>query len=285
LRAHISGSFAVFSRDDGKEVTPKGRKARALLGYLISDPGAKIPKLHIIGLLWGDRGDALARASLRQALRELRLSINRSREIICSDREHIWICADSVIEDSAHELRGYKEAFQDLNGISAEFDEWLAEERSRRAKGRIATLRAEAEELLRAGRSGDSLELIYQMQIIDPHDEDALRLAMEAEFDLGHPAAIAERYRVTAALLGTDLGVRPSRESRALRDRLIRQLNARRRDELVHETDHEYFARRAREEREAAAQAENQDSRQVHETLADRYEEIAAPLIPPKAVD
>ncbi len=55
---------------------------------------------------------------------------------------------------------GHKEAFQDLDGISAEFDDWLAQERSRRTTRRIAALKTEAEELLRVGRAADLLTAI-----------------------------------------------------------------------------------------------------------------------------
>jgi hypothetical protein len=118
------------------------------------------------------------------------------------------------------------------------------------------------------------------MQAIDAHDEDALRLGMEAEFELGHSAAIAERYRGAAALLSAELGVEPSQETRRLRDRLIHELTAGHDHQALTETDQEHFTRRAREEREAAAEAETVVSRQIHERLANRYERLAVPLGP-----
>lgn len=280
MRAQITGTFAVFSRHGGKDVTPKGRKARALLAYLVSEPGERVPKALLADLLWGDRGDAQARSSLRQALLELRKSINVASEVVRSDRDHVWIEPDGVIEEPADENGHHKEAFQDLDGITPEFDEWLAAERARRSKLRTAALRAQAEKLLRDGRADDALTLIEQMQTIDPHDEDALCLAMEAEFVRLHPAAIAERYRTTAALMLAHLGVQPAQETRALRDRLIRQLTAGRRQEQPPETDREYFSRRAREEGEAATRAETPGSRDIHEALGNMHERHAAALSP-----
>ena len=278
MRAQTTGTFAVFSRHDGKDVTPKGRKARALLAYLVSDPGERIPKGLLAALLWGDRGDAQARSSLRQALLELRKSINVSCDVVRSDRDHIWIQPDTLIEDPADENGHHKEAFQDLDGITPEFDEWLAAERLRRSKLRTAALKTEAAELLREGRADGALTLIEQMQAIDPHDEDALCLAMEAEFVRVHPAAIAERYRATAALLYAHLGVQPAQETRALRDRLIRQLTATRHQEQHSGTDQEYFSRRAHEEGEAAKRAETPGSRDIHAALSDSYEPHVATL-------
>ena len=280
MRAHTSGSFAVFSRDDGKNVTPRGRKCRALLAYLISDAGSAVPKGRIVGLLWGDRAERQARSSLRQTLLELRTSINTTREIVCGDRDHVWVRPDTLIEDPGDASSDYKEAFQDLDGITPEFDDWLTAERSRRSKRRTAALKAEAEALLRAGRGDESLVLVEQMQAIDPHDEDALRLGMEAEFERGHPAAIVERFRAMSSLLFKDLGVEPSEETRRLRDQLIRRLTVSHRNRPLRESDQEYLDRRAREEREAAAKAQTQAAQTVHEILASRYADMALPLTP-----
>lgn len=275
MRAHTTGTFAVFSRHDGKDLTPRGRKARALLAYLVSDPGVKIPKGLLAALLWGDRGDAQARSSLRQALLELRRSINVSRDILRSDREYVWIETDTMMEDAADENGHHREAFQDLDGITPEFDDWLAAERLRRSKLRSAALNSQAEELLREGRANDALDLIDEMQAIDPHDEDALCLAMQAEFLLGHPAGVAERYRATAALLQADLGVQPAQETRALRDRLIKRLTSGQQEQQS-ETDQEIVSRRTREDDEAATKAETQGSRDTHElhpaTLSPHHE-------------
>jgi len=198
---------------------------------------------------------------------------------VFSDREHIWVSTDALREDPVPPSSAWQDAFQDLDYITPEFDQWLAAERSRRSKRCTAALKREAEVLLRMGLGDETLALVEQMNAIDPHDEDALRLGMEAEFERGHPAAIAERYCATAALLFEDLGVRPSEETRGLRDRLIRKLTANDQHEPLSETDPEYFARRAGEEREAAARTETQVARKIHERLAERYEQVAVPLI------
>lgn len=256
-------------------MTPKGRKARALLAYLVSDPGAKISKGLLATLLWGDRGDEQARSSLRQALFELRRSVNASRDIVRSDREHIWVQADAVVEDPGHENGHYKEAFQDLDGITPEFDEWLAAERLRRSKLRLVTLKTEAEGFLRKGRADDALTLVEKMQAIDPHDEDALCLAMKAEFARAHPAAIAERYQATAALMHADLGVQPSQETQALRDRLIKVLTGRE-EQPVSEADQKYLLRRRGGETGADRRAETLGSREVRAALGGHSKPDAA---------
>jgi DNA-binding SARP family transcriptional activator len=278
MRAHTAGSFAVFSTD-GENVTPKSRKSRALLAYLISEPGTKVAKTRIVGLLWGDRGEEQARSSLRQALLELRNAVNGSREIVCCDRDHVWVSGDTPIEETVDEESIHKDAFEDLEGISPEFDNWVAAERRRRSSRRVTALKGVAEALLREGLGNECLTIIAQMQEIDPYDEDALRMGMEADFQCGHSAGIFERYRRTAAQMLDELGVQPSAETRELRDRLIGRLTIRHQHEPLSETDQEYFTRRAHEERAMARSTESEASRSIHEDLASRYEEIALPLI------
>jgi DNA-binding SARP family transcriptional activator len=221
VRAHVTGSFAVYSRSTGDDVTPRGRKARALLAYLLSEPGTKTSKIRLSSLLWGDRSEAQARSSLRQVLLELRRALNRSHEIILTDPEHIWLFAERVTEEGSLAAGGRKEAFEDLDHITPEFDEWLAGERSRRSSARMGQLKAEAESLLARGLSAESSPLIEQMRTLDEYDEDALRLGMEADFQQSRPAAIAQRFEALAAGLRDELGVEPSSNSRELRDRLL----------------------------------------------------------------
>lgn len=260
-------------------MTPRGRKARALLAYLISSRGSKISRVFLTSLLWGDRGEAQARSSLRQTLLELRVSLNRSRELVCSDRDHIWLRVDTLLEHPADESGGLKRPFDDLDDVSPDFDDWLAGERHRRSKRRTVALKEEAEELLRSGRWEETLALVEQIEAIDPHNEEALALGMEADFRGGHPAAIAERFGLAAAQLHADLGVEPSEETRRLRDHLIARLTAEHNNKSSSETDQEYFARRVREEQDAVARADTKESRKIHQLLVDRYAKIADPPV------
>lgn len=278
MRAHTTGSFVVYSRSDGRDVTPRSRKARALLAYLLSQAGTKISKGRLAALFWGDRGEAQARSSLRQALLELRHAVNGSREVVLSDREHIWVSSDSLLEDPVNPTGAWQEAFEDLDNITPEFDEWLGAERARRAAAYIARLKTEAEQLLANEHAEETRLLVQQILTVDPCDEDALRLGMKADFQSGHAGAVVERYRAVESVLEAEFGVQPSDQTRTLRDQLLFRLNERHQTGPMVETDQDYFMRRASEERFAAASAQNQKARELHEVLAQRYEEIAANL-------
>ena len=70
----------------GDDLTPKSRKTRALLAVLALSKGP-VSRTRLTDLLWGDRGADQARASLRQALYELRMLA--SGGYLKSDRESI----------------------------------------------------------------------------------------------------------------------------------------------------------------------------------------------------
>lgn len=60
---------------DGREIAFSTRKARALLGYLALSDAAEETRERLIGLLWSETEEERARASLRQALYEMRVAL------------------------------------------------------------------------------------------------------------------------------------------------------------------------------------------------------------------
>src|SRR5262249_30922252 len=73
VRIRLLGPVAVAL--DGRPVTIASKKARALLGYLALREGSEVARGVLTGLLWGERSETHARASLRQALSELRIAL------------------------------------------------------------------------------------------------------------------------------------------------------------------------------------------------------------------
>lgn len=277
MRANTIGCFSVCQAS-GREVTPRGLKARALLAYLVCNVGTKVSKARLAALLWGDRGDEQARSSLRQVIMELRGALNETHQVFVSDREHVWLACHLVSEAEISPSDEHREWFEDLDDITAEYDEWLAAERSRRGTKRLRKLEGKADKLIREGRGAEAAAVADRMEAIDPCNETALQFGMEADFQRGHAGAIMQRFQRTAKHLRDDLGVNPAAESSEMRDRLVRDLTKRDRSVVATETDRDHYRRRATHEREAAARAKDERSRLVHQTLADRYQEIADAL-------
>ncbi|HEY1928481.1 MAG TPA: hypothetical protein VGG92_13525, partial [Caulobacteraceae bacterium] len=143
-RARLFGEF-ILTAPDGTDITPVGRKARALIAYLLVT-GAPVSRERLSGLLWGDRGEEQARASLRQTFYELRALTVGEAPLLAVDRTHAQVIAGRVVTDLGRlqALAGTTEAdaaaalvvpgdlLSRLDDIDADFDQWLSEERSRR---------------------------------------------------------------------------------------------------------------------------------------------------------
>jgi TolB-like protein len=122
--------FGAFSLADsnGVEIPLKSGKAKALLAYLALPPGKPRSREEIMALLWSERGEAQARASLRQVLTGLRKALGEDAASLLHI-EHETVALDServtIPETNAEEfLAGFH-----LNDPA--FEDWLRDERLR----------------------------------------------------------------------------------------------------------------------------------------------------------
>jgi len=220
-RLDCRGSFALWD-GDGRLVTIRGRKARAILAYLVTNPHEHVTRERLIQLLWPDRGMAQARGSLRQSLVEIRRA---APGVIASDHEHVWIdTARLGPVEIADNCSPTEQLFDDLDGITPELDDWLRCERATEASEKWSRLQQSVEDRLKRGRGASALPLIERMQRIDPYNEEWLRLAMRADAQAGHSAGIQTRFRELDELLNRELGVPLSPQTRELHDELLRDL-------------------------------------------------------------
>lgn len=93
IQLRLLGAFALFD-DQGVEIPVRGRKARAFLGYLALNPDRPHTREILATFFWGERQDAQARQSLRQALLTLRRLLgHRAPDIVEIDDEAIlfWV--------------------------------------------------------------------------------------------------------------------------------------------------------------------------------------------------
>ena len=147
VRIHLLGPMRATTYL-GDNVLPHGKRARAVLGYLCLAAGEHVHRADLAALLWDRVSAAAARTNLRQALRELSSTFGGlAKELITSGRDVIrlnvaacWIDAlaaltlDPGVVDVPHGdllalCRG--ELLDNLDGTSASFDRWLADERTR----------------------------------------------------------------------------------------------------------------------------------------------------------
>lgn len=137
------GEFAVWS-PDGASVTPRGRKARALLAWLALHPGRPVSRERLCGLLWGDRAEEQARGSLRQALFELKPFATGPAPLLRVERAQLTLDPQRLATDLGAAppepgLPAHQDPFlADLDDIDEAFDDWLRVERQRQAALREA---------------------------------------------------------------------------------------------------------------------------------------------------
>ena len=92
LRLTLSGEFSA-SAANGKNLAIKSKKAKALLAYLALSPKMSRSREQVMALLWSDRGEEQARASLRQALVGLRKDLGD----IAEEREVSRVPTEPVV--------------------------------------------------------------------------------------------------------------------------------------------------------------------------------------------
>ena len=213
----------------GDDFTPRARKTRALLAILALAKGP-VPRAKLTELLWGDRGEEQAKASLRQALYELRpLSAGG---YLCADRETVGIGPKRLSTDLAAILKGIAEGdplavadqleavdcpiLGSLDGITPELDEWLRDERARVAACVVGGALKLGEHALSAGEAPLARRIADQLERIDPLEEQVTQLGIRADIAAGDRSAAMRRHVRTASRLTEQLGIAPSAETEAL---------------------------------------------------------------------
>lgn len=130
--------IGVFEVRDGagRDCTPRGAKARALLAMLCQTADRRRPRRWLESRLWSDRGAEQASGSLRQALMELRKALGPVADRVVADRAFVWL--DGVTTDletdpaaCAEALLAGREFLEDIDVADPAFLAWLREERAR----------------------------------------------------------------------------------------------------------------------------------------------------------
>src|SRR5574337_354812 len=226
------------SEDEAAEPLAVQQKPQALLAYLaLATPRGLQQRDTLLALFWPDLDDAHARNALSKALSHIRSvagpdalhtrgadEVGLSRTALRCD---VWAFEQAVeTGDAAAAIRLYR---GDLlrgffaAGVAAEFEEWVAGERTR-----LRTLAARAAwrlvgEAQADGRTADAVEYARQALALAPHDEAAFRSFLDLCVTVGDRLGALHAYEGFAGRLRAEYGVDPAPETRALVDRLRRE--------------------------------------------------------------
>jgi DNA-binding SARP family transcriptional activator/TolB-like protein/Tfp pilus assembly protein PilF len=209
----------------GADYTPRSRKTRALL-TIVALAGRPVPRVVLADLLWGDRGEEQAKASLRQALYELRGLGNAG--YIASSRETVGPGLKRLQTDLAllehHADKSDAAAIAELlpsltvpilgtlDDITPEFDEWLREKRAATLQRLIERCAGAAEDSLSRGDCQSARRIATELSRLDPLDQNVARIGIVADLAAGDQTAARRRFRRIDECLRKDLGVPASPE-------------------------------------------------------------------------
>jgi TolB-like protein/DNA-binding SARP family transcriptional activator/cytochrome c-type biogenesis protein CcmH/NrfG len=227
LRIALLGPFALEA-PGGALVGQLGRKTRALLACLALAPGKIWPREKLMALLWSDRGDDQARASLRQALAELRRSLGDPSPLR-TDNETVSLDPALVSTDApafedlvkaerfADAVALYRGPLLDGHGVRDEaFDDWLRIERARLHELAIQAFQGQAEQ--QAGEA--AINSARQLLQLEPAREETHRLLMRLHAAAGQRAEAMRQYRQCRDVLQRELQAEPDAETERLHIRI-----------------------------------------------------------------
>jgi DNA-binding SARP family transcriptional activator/TolB-like protein len=233
----LIGPFQLKALDGG-DFTCLGRKARGLLTYLAFNLDSPVPRERLMALLWSERGEDQARASLRQCLYELRPLASGAAPVLGIDRHHITLASARIEIDLArfdvlvagHDAatlaatleRLTRPLVEDLDDLDPAFDEWLSIERTRHEDRQVAQLCAVIRHALGANEAEAARDLAMAVAVRHPADEEVARLAMTASHACGQRDAMRRILQRLEAALRRDLAATPSPETTSHLERLLK---------------------------------------------------------------
>lgn len=130
-RITLIGPFAV-TKPDGRDVTPVGRKSKALIALLALAPNGRRARRWLQDKLWSMAPEGRGAASLRQELTALRKHFaifgspifEATGDDIVLETHRVWLDVRDGLPDPHRDL------LEGLDVGDPEFDDWLSEERA-----------------------------------------------------------------------------------------------------------------------------------------------------------
>lgn len=233
------GGFEVW-RGSRRLADFESWKVRTLGAYLVGHRGRSVSRERLAGLLWPDRDTETARRNLRQALYNLRATLEDGTDGRClvSDARSVrfepsgsyWLdlqtfeeamevhAEDAEPTGLAEAVRLYRGDF--LAGVQAgeslELEEWLIQEQERLRDAAVGALRDLVDHYLATGGYSLGIHHARRLLRIDPLSEESHRKLMRLYALSGRRSRALAQFEELRRLLDRELGVAPLAESEAL---------------------------------------------------------------------
>lgn len=199
------------------------RKQVAVIAFLAFNRFSASRDL-MAGLLWGDAPHAKARASLRQALSELRAAHPLLHDALKIDRMNVMLDPDSIVVDTVQLLEELKQrrlpnairsggelvndVLYGFESLSDRFSDWLADTRRQIAGEYLhyITQAASQSDLAPALR----MEMAEAALALDPLSEHHCRFAMQLATELADIGRALQIYAAFYARMEAELDMEPT---------------------------------------------------------------------------
>lgn len=235
----LLGGFRL-QMDTGESIPLSTKKATALLAYLALHPGEAQGRSKLAALLWGDRSEAQARDSLRQALSLLRKALTPAHPRPLISREDTIGLEPTALKTDTRVFEGliaqpgaesleqaiglYRGEFLEGFQLSApEFDSWATAERHRFRELALEAMAKLLDHHLSAGAIERGIRMAARLLAVDPLQERVHRTLMELYCRQGRHGAALRQYRTCAELLSRELGIEPDAQTKTLHRNLLRE--------------------------------------------------------------
>ena len=221
----LIGGFKL-SPADGEPVEISNRRARGLLAYLHLAPDQTAVREKLGGLLWSDRAEAQARASLRQCLFDLRDTLSTfGLDVLDVGRERIVAPARKLNSDVAQleralagqdpasiaALPGLMAGGRLLDGLELGglFQDWLDQARAQFEQALAISVQSLLTKLEQQGRWSEVHTVADGFLQRDPLHEAVVAAAIRADIATGNPASAHRRFQALKSAFAKEFGAAP----------------------------------------------------------------------------
>lgn len=240
-RLHIRLLGSPNVSHEGMPLVVNQLKSRALLYYLAAT-GVAHTRDHLATLLWSDSGHSQAYHSLRSSLYYLRKALQtiQAEEVLVSEGDTLGldmaVCRSDLVDFHRFFNLGDENSLSQavalrngplLQGFSIPdapvFDDWLQVENSNLSQACIEALQRLTDWMEEKESWSSAIGYLRQMIQLDPLSETAQERLIRLYLKQGEVGLALRQYRQFENQLNNELGIRPSPQSKALYEEVLRQ--------------------------------------------------------------
>lgn len=242
LRLEMLGGFEILS-DKSQSLTLKCKKAGAIMAFLATHSRGLCSRERLSAMFWGDVGEAQSRASLRQALTNLRRLLREAGCELIARGDHVGlpeeVQTDVVEFESALggcDLRAneaaislYKGEFLDGLRIGGDaYASWLLPERERLRSLATSAVTRLLDQADLTDPPSSAISAAFKILAHDPLHEQLHRGLMHVYMLRGDYSGALRQYRRCAEALHSELNTRPDSRTQALLSTILERQRGRR---------------------------------------------------------